>query len=96
MSQSPRRFELRLSIPADPTYRVVATGFAVKVAEYLGCAEDRASQIGTALERTVNQVIDGASADAHVEVTLEATPGALTIRARNGPHRAETTCPLAE
>jgi hypothetical protein len=96
MPESPRRLELRLSVPADPMYREVATGLAAKLAEHLGCAEDRVSKIGAAVERTLDQVSGGKSADAHIDLTLEATPAALTIRATNGAHRAETTCPLSD
>jgi hypothetical protein len=96
MSKSSRHLELRLSIPADPMYRGVASDLAAKFAEYLGCARDRRAAIGSAAEKAVAQVADAAGADTHVELSLQATATALTISARNGSHHSKTTCQLSD
>jgi hypothetical protein len=96
MSESPRRLELRLSIPADPAYRDVATDLAVKFAEYLGCGGERRDAVASAAGRAVAEVAAGAGGEARIELSLEGTPTDLTISATNGSHHAETTCPLAE
>ncbi len=95
MSEPPRRLELRLSLPSDPTYRDIATDLAARFAEYLGCAEPRRKAVGSAAGRAVAEVAADAGSDARIELSLEATGTSVTISATNGSHHAETTCPLA-
>jgi hypothetical protein len=77
---------LRLSVPAAGDLRVIASEMAVKVAEYVGAAQDAAG-VAEALERAALDVAP--ERDAQIEFVFRRAAGALLIEARSGGRQAE-------
>ena len=74
MVESPRRVDLRLTIPAAAPWREIAVDLAVKFAEYAGTS-------GTAADvsRVVMAAIGPADARPAIALLLSAVDGTLTV-----------------
>ena len=91
MPESPHRGDLRLSIPSDATFHVVARDVAARFAEYSGAGADAAAKLGEAVERIAARM-----KGRDIEFAMEPRPQRLTVRARSGSASEETSCPLPD
>jgi hypothetical protein len=86
MAESPRRVDLRLTIPAAAPFRTVATEMAEKFAEHAGAANPQSvvDQVDAAISRATSAapdtdiLIEMSSENGGVAVT--ASPGSTTTR----------------
>ena len=86
MAESPRRVDLRLTIPAAAPFRTVATEMAEKFAEHAGAANPKSvvDQVAAAISRATTAAPD---TDILIEMSSEnggvavsASPGSTTTR----------------
>jgi hypothetical protein len=95
MSESPRRVDLRLTIPAASPYENVAVEIAEKFAEYAGApaaaARALAERISAALAPVVQQ-----HPDQSIDLQMTAQGRELVVTARAGQTMHRATCPLPE
>jgi hypothetical protein len=93
MVPTPRRVDLRLTIPSDATYHQVAGEIAGKFAEYSGAETDAAENLARAVEVMTAQVA-GERANGSIALVMEARTGELTVTAESGSAREQATIPL--
>jgi hypothetical protein len=82
MAESPRRVDLRLTIPAAAPYRELAVELAVKFAEYAGASKAAAADVSKTVAAAVGAAPHGHPAvdlrfsadDGDVTVTVDASP----------------------
>jgi hypothetical protein len=82
MPESPRRVDLRLTIPASAAFRAVAVELAEKFAEHAGDANP--ASVGA---RVAASIADAARTAPAGDITIEmsATNGGVAIRAHQKP-----------
>jgi hypothetical protein len=94
MAPSPRRVDLRLTIPAVAPYDGVAGELAGKFAEYSGAEAGAAEALARAVEAAIAPIA-AASPHASVELELSARAGRLVVTI-NAESATQLTCPLPD
>jgi hypothetical protein len=92
MAESPRRVDLRLTIPAASPYRELAGELAARFAEYAGATTHDAHELAHAVESSLSGM-DGAAA---VDLEMSAQGNELVVTARRGQTSTRTTCRLPD
>jgi hypothetical protein len=82
MVESPRRVDLRLTIPAAAPFRELAVELAVKFAEYAGASKTAAADVSKTVAAAVGAVPDGRPA---VDLRLSASDGEVTVTVDASP-----------
>jgi hypothetical protein len=95
MAESPRRVDLRLTIPASAPYRAVAAELAEKFAEHVGVAAAAAKSFGDAVEASITPVGD-AHPDGSIDVEMAREGRELIVTAHSGSTTKRTTCPVPD
>lgn len=95
MPESPRRVDLRLTIPADAPYVPVAVELARRFAEYSGAAADRARALAEAVEAAIAPVAE-AHSDTPIDLEMSAQGPELVVTATAGSITTRETCPLPD
>jgi hypothetical protein len=76
MVESPRRVDLRLTIPAKSPYRELAVELAVKFAEYVGASQGPVhAAVEHALAQTTGEHVDIEMASDDRELVVTTSPG---------------------
>jgi len=96
MPESPRRVDLRLTIPASAPYRAVAIELAEKFAEYLGARQAAAKSLAAELSRQVAALADSHPVDGAILIDMTAEDGQIVVTANAGSATRRTTCPLPD
>jgi hypothetical protein len=92
MVESPRRLDLRLTIPAVTPFRELAAELVAKFAEYAGAKAAAAKTLARDLETTIG----GMAADTAVDVEVSAQDQELVVTTTAGNTTRRTTCPLPD
>ena len=95
MAESPRRVDLRLTIPAAAPYLAVAVELASRFAEYSGAAADAARTLAQSVEAAIAPVAE-AQPDTPIELEMSAQGRELVVTARVGSTTKRATCPLPD
>jgi hypothetical protein len=95
MAESPRRVDLRLTIPAAAPYLAVAVELAGRFAEYSGAAADAARTLAQAVEAAIAPVAE-AQPDKPIDLEMSAQGRELVVTARAGSTTKRATCPLPD
>ncbi len=95
MAQSPRRVDLRLTIPAAAAYHAVASELARKFAEYAGASADAAHALAQTVDASIAPFAQ-ASPAASIDLEMSARERELVITARSGSTMKRATCPLPD
>jgi hypothetical protein len=82
MAESPRRVDLRLTIPAAAPYRALAVELAGKFAEYAVASTAAAADVSKTVEAAVGAAPDGHPA---VDLRLSAAGGQVTVTVDASP-----------
>ena len=93
MAQSPRRVDLRLTIPAAGAYHAVAGELAGKFAEYSGADAAAAEQLAKAVEALAG-TLGAAAPNGSIALVMEARERTMVVVAECGARREQATCPL--
>jgi hypothetical protein len=93
MVESPRRLDLRLTIPAAAPYHAVASELAARFAEYSGADAAAAKRLASAVQSLTGGLVDGA-ADGSISLTMEVRERELVVTAQSGARKERATCPL--
>ena len=96
MPESPRRVDLRLTIPASAPYRAVAAELAEKFAEFLGAHQAAAKSLAEELAGQVASLADGQPVDAAILIDMAAENGQVVVTTNAGSTTRRTTCPLPD
>jgi hypothetical protein len=92
MAESPRRVDLRLTIPASAPYAGLAGEIAGRFAEYSGASGHDAAQLRGEIEAMLKD-LGGRGGDA-VEFEMAVENETLHITAKAGTRMERTTCAL--
>ena len=95
MAESPRRVDLRLTIPAAAPYRAVAAEIMERFAAYLGADSGAAKSLAQAIEAAIAPAAD-AQPDNPIDVEMSAKGRELVVTANAGSTTKRTTCPLPD
>ena len=76
MPESPRRVDLRLTIPVAAPYPDIARDLAMKLAEYAGASQAVAADVSGAIATAVAAAIGGQDS---IELLLSAGDGDVTV-----------------
>jgi hypothetical protein len=95
MVESPRRVDLRLTIPAASPYQQVAVEIAEKFAEYAGAPAAAARALAERIGATLAPVVQ-AHPDLPIDLEMSAQGAELVVTARAGQATHRATCPLPE
>ena len=95
MPESPRRVDLRLTIPAGAPYVTVAVELAGRFAQYLGASAGVAKDFALAVEAALQPVAD-ARPDQPIDLEMSAQGRELVATANSGPTTKRATCPLPD
>ena len=95
MAESPRRVDLRLTIPAVAPYLAVAVELAGRFAEYSGAAADAARTLAHAVEAAIAPVAE-AQPDKPIDLEMSAQGREFVVTARAGSTTKRATCPLPD
>jgi hypothetical protein len=76
MAESPRRVDLRLTIPVAAPYPEIARDLAQKFAEYAGASQATAASVTTAVAAGIGAAPGGRTS---VQVVLSADDGDVTV-----------------
>lgn len=95
MPESPRRVDLRLTIPTSASYHPLAGELAVKFAEYSGAPPADAERLGKAVE-TLAATVGGGAADGSIALMMEIGARELVVTATSGSRTETATCPLPD
>jgi hypothetical protein len=95
MPESPRRVDLRLTIPAAASFHPLAMEVAEKFAEYAGAERAAAQQFAARLQRSITSIADS---NGNQEIAIEfATEGHELIATANcGANSDRTAVPLRD
>ena len=95
MAESPRRVDLRLTIPPASPFRELAVELTEKFAEYVGAPAAAATELAHAVERSIQGMADSSpSASINLEMTTQDRE--LVVTANSGQTTRRTTCPLPD
>jgi hypothetical protein len=94
MAQSPRRVDLRLTIPAAAPYSAVAAELTEKFAAYAGAEADAAQALAKAVEASIAPIAR-ASPQASVHLEMSAGERELVVTVKSGSTQ-KLTCPLPD
>jgi hypothetical protein len=95
MPESPRRVDLRLTIPADAPYMAVAVELAGKFAEYSGAGASAVQDLARALDAAIAPVA-AASPGTPIDLEMTAQGTELVVTASSGSITKRATCPLPD
>lgn len=95
MSESPRRVDLRLTIPSYAPYRAVAVELAGRFAEYLGASAGVGKDFAHAVDAAMQSVSD-ARPDQPIDLEMSAQGRELVATANSGSTTNRATCPLPD
>ncbi len=93
MAESPRRLDLRLTIPAASPFRELAAELVVKFAEYAGATTAAAKTLVREIETTIDRVPSDA---ATVDFEVSAQDQELVVTTTAGNTTKRTTCRLPD
>ncbi len=93
MAQSPRRVDLRLTIPAAAPYHSLAGELAAKFAEYAGADPDAAHRLAETVVASIAPVADGR---ASIDLEMSAEERELVVTLKSDSTTKRTTCPLPD
>lgn len=93
MAESPRRLDLRLTIPAAAAFNAVAAELVAKFAEYVGADAGAAHGLAQRVERSLGTM---AGPTASIDMNMAANDRELVVTATSGSKTARTTCPLPD
>ena len=95
MAESPRRVDLRLTIPAAASFYPLAVEVAEKFAEYAGAERSGAQQFAATLQASIASVADSkGNEDVAIELSIEEHE--LIAIANCGANSDRTSCPLRD
>lgn len=95
MAESPRRVDLRLTIPAAAPFLEVAVELTEKFATYVGAAAADAKSLAEAVEAALAPVAD-AQPDKPIDMDMSAQGHELVVTAQAGATTRRTTCALPD
>ena len=95
MAESPRRVDLRLTIPAAAPFLVVAVELTEKFAAYAGAPAADARSLAAAVEAAIAPVAE-AETDKPIEMKMSAEGRELVVTADAGTTTKRTTCTLPD
>jgi hypothetical protein len=95
MAESPRRVDLRLTIPAASPYVDVAVELASRFAEYSGAAADAARAFALDLEAAIAPVAE-AQPNKPLDLQMSAQGRELVVTAQAGSTTTRATCALPD
>jgi hypothetical protein len=90
MAESPRRVDLRLTIPAAAPFRALAVELAEKFAEYVGAAD------APALAQQMDDAIGTVPASTEIHLDMASDGDELVVTMHAGSTTKRTTCPIAD
>lgn len=82
---------LRVSVPADGTFRNVAGDLAAKISEYVG-SEPHGASVAAKVIEMASRVAKASTEGNAVVLTFDTQKDALVIRAERGRAREELSC----
>lgn len=94
MPPSPRRVDLRLTVPVTPPFHAVAAELAGKFAEYAGAESNAAQDLAREVEASLT-VLASASPHASVHLEMLAHERELVVTVNSGTTK-KLTCPLPD
>jgi hypothetical protein len=94
MAPSPRRVELRLTVPVAAPYSAIAGELAEKFAEYAGADAAAAHELAQAVEASITPIAE-ASPHASVHLEMSARERELVVTVNAGSTK-KLTCPLPD
>jgi hypothetical protein len=89
MAESPRRVDLRLTIPAAAPFRTVATEVAEKFAEHAGAANPKS--VADGLASSLAEVARSSPAGTDILIEMSSQNGGVAINASSGSTPGPTT-----
>ena len=95
MAESPRRVDLRLTIPAAAPYRAVAAEMMERFAAYVGADAAAAKSLAQGVVAAIGPAAD-AQPDTPIDVAMSAAGHELVVTAHSGSTTKRTTCPLPD
>jgi hypothetical protein len=95
MPVSPRRLDLRLTIPTAASYHPLAAELAAKFAEYSGARSSDARRFGKTVE-TLAATVGMEAADGSIALKMEVGARELVVTATSGSRTERATCPLPD
>lgn len=95
MEESPRRVDLRLTIPAAAPYLAVAVELAGRFAEYSGAAADAARALALDVEAAIAPVAE-AQPNKPIDLEMSAHGRELVVTAQAGSTTTRATCALPD
>jgi hypothetical protein len=90
MPDSPRRVDLRLTIPPDAPFQTLAVDLAGRFAEYAGANAGLASEFRAAVQRIITHV----GGDEPIVVAMQTADAMVRVDVESGSRHDQTTCPL--
>ncbi len=94
MAQSPRRVDLRLTVPAAAPFDAIAAELAGKFAEYAGAEAGAAHDLAREVQSSLT-VLASASPHASVHLEMLAHERELVVTVNSGSTK-KLTCPLPD
>ena len=94
MAESPRRLDLRLTIPAAVPYRPLAVELVERFAAYAGAGAADAKRLARDVEASVESL--GGGPQAPIALDIAAADGEVVVTAQSGSATKRTTCPLPD
>jgi hypothetical protein len=95
MAESPRRVDLRLTIPAAAPYRALAAEMMERFAAYMGADAGAAKSLAQGIVAAIAPVAD-AQPDKPIDVQMSAEGRELVVTAKSGSTTKRTICPLPD
>jgi hypothetical protein len=95
MAESPRRVDLRLSIPAAAPYLAVAAEMLERFAAYVGADSGAAKSLAQATVAAITPAAD-AQPDTPIDLQMSAHGRELVVTANAGSTTKRTTCALPD
>lgn len=95
MPESPRRVDLRLTIPTSASYLPLAAELTARFAEYSGVTAPDAARFAKAVA-TLTADIGAGAANGSIDLLIAVGSGELIVTATSGSRTDRATCPLPD
>jgi hypothetical protein len=92
MAESPRRVDLRLTIPTAAPFRALAAELTQKFAEYVGAEAGAAKKLAAAVDAALGEAQPGKS----IDMEMSAGDRELVVTSNSGQATKRSTCPLPD
>lgn len=92
MAESPRRVDLRLTIPTAAPFRALAAELTQKFAEYVGAEAGAAKSLAAAVDAAIGEAQPAKS----IDMEMSAGDHELVVTSNSGQATKRTTCPLPD